>query len=100
MKSDTGASAAEAVKGLRCAPMNSANYKTVRSALDCLPRCGLRSRHELLTQLRNESFLLLIGSRRTTLNEAKLIVEIETVSACSHLVAAFFVGQAEPLNAY
>ena len=36
------ASAAEAVNGLRCAPMNSANYKTVRSALDCLPRCGLR----------------------------------------------------------
>jgi PASTA domain-containing protein len=29
-------------KGLRCAPMNSANYKTVRSSLDCLPRCGLR----------------------------------------------------------
>jgi len=41
-KSATGASAAEAVKGLRCATMNSANYKTVRSALDCLPRCGLR----------------------------------------------------------
>ena len=35
--------AAEAVKGLRSqslAPMNSANYKTVRFALDCLPRCG------------------------------------------------------------
>lgn len=32
--------AAEAVKGLRYAPMNSANYKTVRFALDCLPRCG------------------------------------------------------------
>ena len=30
------ASGAEAVKGLRCAPMNSANYQTVRSALDCL----------------------------------------------------------------
>ena len=37
------ACAAEAVKGLRSpslAPMNSANYKTVRVALDCLPRCG------------------------------------------------------------
>jgi len=34
--------AAEAVKGLRCAPMNSANYKAVRFALDCLPRCGSR----------------------------------------------------------
>jgi len=34
------ASAAEAVKGLRGAAMNFANYKTVRSALDCLPRCG------------------------------------------------------------
>ena len=35
--------AAEAVKGLRSqslAPMNSANYKTVRLALDCLPRYG------------------------------------------------------------
>jgi hypothetical protein len=32
--------AAEAVKGLRYAPMNSANYKTVRFALDYLPRCG------------------------------------------------------------
>jgi len=32
--------AAEAVKGLRYAPMNSANNKTVRFALDCLPRCG------------------------------------------------------------
>ena len=39
--------------------MNSANYKTVRSALDCLPRCGLRVDKELLTQLRNESFLAL-----------------------------------------
>ena len=36
------ASVAEAVKSLRFAPMNSANYKTVRSALDCLPRYGLR----------------------------------------------------------
>jgi hypothetical protein len=27
---------------VRCAPMNSANYKTVRSALDYLPRYGLR----------------------------------------------------------
>ncbi len=37
------ACAAEAVKGLRSpslAPMNSANYKTVRFALDCLPRYG------------------------------------------------------------
>ena len=34
--------AAEAVKGLRYAPMNSANHKTVRFALDCLPRCGSR----------------------------------------------------------
>lgn len=37
------ACAAEAVKGLRSpslAPMNSANYKTVRVALDCLPRYG------------------------------------------------------------
>ena len=37
------ASAAEAVKGLRSpslAPMNAANYKTVRVALDCLPRYG------------------------------------------------------------
>ncbi len=37
------ASAAEAVKGLRSpslAPMNAANYKTVRAALDCLPRYG------------------------------------------------------------
>ena len=33
----------EAVNGLRCAPMNSANYKTVRFAVDCLPRCGLKS---------------------------------------------------------
>ena len=35
--------AAEAVKGLRSpslAPINSANYKTVRCALDCLPRYG------------------------------------------------------------
>jgi len=35
--------AAEAVKGLRSpslAPLNSANYKTVRCALDCLPRYG------------------------------------------------------------
>ncbi len=32
--------AVEAVKGLRYAPMNSANYKTVRCALDCLPRFG------------------------------------------------------------
>ena len=32
--------AVEAVKGLRCAPINSANYKTVRCALDCLPRYG------------------------------------------------------------
>src|SRR6266404_3398762 len=32
--------ASEAVKGLRYAPMNSANNKTVRFALDCLPRCG------------------------------------------------------------
>jgi hypothetical protein len=38
----TRAFAADAVKDLRFAPMNSANYKTVRSALDCLPRCGLR----------------------------------------------------------
>jgi hypothetical protein len=76
--------------------MNSANSKQFRSALDC----GLRNRQELLTQLRNESFRLLIGSRRTTLNEAKLIAEIETMSACSHLAAAFFVGQAEPLNVY
>jgi hypothetical protein len=37
------ACAAEAVKGLRSpslAAMNSANYKTVRVALDCLPRYG------------------------------------------------------------
>src|SRR6266851_1611887 len=37
------ASAAEAVKGLRSpslAPMNAANNKTVRVALDCLPRYG------------------------------------------------------------
>lgn len=37
------ACAAEAVKGLRSpslAPMNAANYKTVRAALDCLPRSG------------------------------------------------------------
>jgi len=37
------ACAAEAVKGLRSpslAPMNSANYKTVCVALDCLPRSG------------------------------------------------------------
>ncbi len=51
MVSDTGresvargvACAAEAVKGLRSpslASMNSANYKTVRAALDCLPRFG------------------------------------------------------------
>ncbi len=32
--------AAEAVKGLRYAPINSANYKIVRCALDCLPRYG------------------------------------------------------------
>ena len=49
------ASAAEAVKGLRFAPMNSANYKTVRSALDCLPRYGFKSQQELLTQLRKRS---------------------------------------------
>jgi hypothetical protein len=35
-KSATGAFAASAVKGLRCAPMNSANYKIVRSAPDFL----------------------------------------------------------------
>ena len=37
------ACAAEAVKGLRSqslAPLNSANDKTVRVALDCLPRSG------------------------------------------------------------
>jgi len=34
--------AAAAVNGLRYAPMNSANYRTVRFAVDCLPRCGLR----------------------------------------------------------
>jgi hypothetical protein len=37
------ACAAEAVKDLRSpslAAMNDANYKTVRVALDCLPRCG------------------------------------------------------------
>jgi hypothetical protein len=32
--------AAEAVQSLRCAPMNYAKEKTVRSALDRLPRCG------------------------------------------------------------
>ncbi len=35
--------AVEAVKnykGLRCAPINSANRKPVRCALDCLPRYG------------------------------------------------------------
>ena len=36
------ACAAEAVKSLRFAPMNFANYKTVRFALDCLPRYGSR----------------------------------------------------------
>jgi hypothetical protein len=32
--------AAAAVKGLRYASINSANFKTVRFALDCLPRYG------------------------------------------------------------
>jgi hypothetical protein len=32
--------AAAAVKGLRYAPINSANFKAVRFALDCLPRYG------------------------------------------------------------
>jgi len=35
------ASAAAAVTGLRCAPMNFANQTTVRFTLDCLPRYGL-----------------------------------------------------------
>jgi hypothetical protein len=30
------------LQGVRFAPMNSANYKTVRFAIDCLPRYGIK----------------------------------------------------------
>ena len=54
------ASAAEAVKSLRFAPMNSANYKTVRFALDCLPRYGSRVDKSCLRSSENQHFVILI----------------------------------------
>jgi hypothetical protein len=53
------ASAAEAVQGLRFAPMNSANYKTVRFALDCLPRYGLRVDKSCLRSSESQRFAIL-----------------------------------------
>jgi hypothetical protein len=50
--------AAAAVKGLRFAAINCANLKTVRFALDCLPRYGSEVYKSCLTQLRNLRFII------------------------------------------
>jgi len=63
--------------------MNSANDNTVRSALDCLPRCGFKSQQELLMQLRNQRFLFTIFIKRSGLVIS--VQKLETVSACRRL---------------
>ena len=68
--------AAEAVKGLRCAPMNSANYKTVRFALDCLPRFGWEGKQDLLN-----------AAQKLRVSSLMIVPPKIARSACDNLVA-------------
>jgi hypothetical protein len=75
------ASAAEAVKSLRFAPMNSANYKTVRFALDCLPRYGSRIDKSCLRSSESRRFPVYDRYYRTVLDLRISGQKVETMSA-------------------